>query len=274
MQARTNKKLNYQQASLMEVDRNDIIKKLHEGRILRILHQFEDGRDQHVYLVELDNDLLGVFKSRQNSGRKGRENEVMCYHMAVHLFGLPYTVPPTIEKRYQSIDGVLQYYVATNTDLNENLHTVINHLAEMSYADLQVLRFVACIQDTNVSGLIAWEDSAKKFHLTTVDNEEIHPTYDKYGETIFGPTDLTNYQYPSDAFISKYTSVFNPITMEKIQTITRKEITDLYLNNGYKIDDSYLNRFLTNRDNVVKAYRASFSLDEDKIAGNNFLNRI
>jgi hypothetical protein len=243
------------QPRMNAINCNDIREMMEFSNIREELHQFKVGRDEDVYLVQMDNNLLAVFKSRKTSGEQGRQNEVMSFHLAHNLMKLPHTVPPTVEKVYKGMRGILQFYVHPDIKLGKEPNVVIKNIDRDSYADLQVFKFIACVQDGNDEGIIAWKNSEQKFCLTHVDNELLLSSCEEYGETIFGKTDITNFVVPKDAFISRYTSFFNPNTIHNLQNITEESVIKLYKEKDYEAEDCYVKRFVKNCTDVVNVYQ-------------------
>jgi hypothetical protein len=251
------------QANLEEINIEEMSKKLSEGQVQSELKKLDIGRDKNKYLLKLDNGLYAVFKSREAGGIKCCQNEIMAFHMASRLFGLTTLIPPAVAKSYRGFSGILQYYVTADIDITQSTQAVVNNIERSSYADLQVFRYIACIHDTNIEGLIAWKNFFGKYMISSIDNESIYPTSEHYGETIFGKTDIdSRYTYARDTFTSRYTSFFNPQTMLNIEAIDEASISNLYREKGYEAEDGYIKQFLRNRDEVLAAYR--LTLDEKK----------
>lgn len=257
-----------QQPTLDSINPSEIKQKLQSGRIIERLLTLKGSRHNDVFLVQLDNNLLAVFKGRDGD-IGSRKNEVMAFEIAYNLFKLEHTIPPTIEKEYLGIKGSLQYYVAPSIELNDtspdyrsNLRHLISEiskdeLSKHSYADLQIFKFVTGIIDVNINGLIAWKNRTGQFYLTYVDNEWLFGSSSSYGETTFGKTDITkgSFAYPTDGFNSSYTSFFNAKTIMQIATINEENLITLFKTNGYKVHDACVKIFLRNCQQVVAAFK-------------------
>lgn len=210
---------------------------LNSDQIIKTKTKLLGGRNPDIYLVELDNGLLAVFKKREGFDLQG---EVMAYEIATHLFGLPSTIPPTIKKNYKGMTGILQYYIPSDLILDDGksvsydaLEKMTANLSHESYANLQLFKYLAGLKDFNISSLVTWLNPNGQYALTSVDNEFINPNPEKYGDTLFGKIDIT-YGYSSSAYLSSWTSFFNHGLIYHIKKITRDDYINLL-----KINDFY-----------------------------------
>lgn len=125
-----------------------------------------------------------------------------------------------------------------------------------AYRDLQVAKYLFALRDINLNGYRVWKNNHNLFIPTFVDCEYLMGSFEEYGETHLGRADIHRMVFARDALLTKWTSQFNDKTMEKVKSLTKESVKQLWQKYNFTISDTALDNFEKRRLSVLTTYQA------------------